>query len=230
MLTRGCHIGGSGCLPVFFYNLPMTAAAPWTIYTDGAARANPGPAAFAYIIERPGEAAIEENGCLGDTTNNIAEYTALLRALDHAKRLGGRRLVVKSDSELMVKQMNGEYKVKHPGLQPLFREATALTRQFDGVEFRHIRREENKRADQLCNHALDGVPRGAEPGAAAKPSRPKKPSAATRAAKAEAVRDQAVECLRSAAAAWARGNPNQPPADAVWEQLWDILRQEGVLV
>ncbi len=207
----------------------MTDAAPWTIYTDGAARANPGPAAFAYIIQRPGASAIEENGCLGDTTNNIAEYTALVRALEHAKRLGGRRLVVLSDSELMVKQMNGEYKVKHPGLQPLFQEAKALTRPFESVVFRHIRREENKRADQLCNYALDGVPRGAEPSAAAKPSRPKKPSAATRVAKTEAVREQAVECLRSAAAAWARGNPNQPPADAVWEQLWDILRQEGVL-
>jgi ribonuclease HI len=217
---RGIHA-------MVFYNLPMADAPSWTIYTDGAARANPGPAAFAYIIERPGEPAVEENGCLGDTTNNIAEYTALVRALEHAQRLGGRRLVVKSDSELMVKQMNGEYKVKHPGLQPLFQEAKGLTKQFDRVEYRHIRRDDNKRADQLCNYALDGVPRGAEPGA--KPSRPKKPSAATRAAKADAVRDQAIECLRSAAAAWARGNPNQPPADAVWEQLWDILRQEGAL-
>src|SRR5262245_15118520 len=95
-----------------FYNLRMSEPAPWTIYTDGASRANPGPAAFAYIIERPGESAIEEKGCLGDTTNNIAEYTALIRALEHAQRLGGRRLVINSDSELMVKQMLGAYKVK----------------------------------------------------------------------------------------------------------------------
>jgi ribonuclease HI len=207
----------------------MSDAAPWTIYTDGAARANPGPAAFAYVIQRPGDSTIEQNGCLGDTTNNIAEYTALVRALDHAQRLGGRRLVVNSDSELMIKQMNGEYKVKHPGLLPLFQEAKGLARHFDNVVFRHVRREENKRADQLCNDALDGVAPGAERTGAGKASRPKKPSQATRAAKAEAVRDQAVECLRSAAAAWARGNPNQPPADAVWDQLWDILRQEGVL-
>ena len=92
---------------MFFYNLRMSEPAPWTIYTDGASRGNPGPSAFAYIIERPGDDTIEANGCLGDTTNNIAEYTALVRALQRAQQLGGRRLVVLSDSELMVKQMNG---------------------------------------------------------------------------------------------------------------------------
>jgi ribonuclease HI len=210
---------------LFFYNFSMSEPAPWIIYTDGAARGNPGPAAFAYIIERPGEAVIEENGCLSDTTNNIAEYTALVRALEHAERLGGRRLVVHSDSELMIKQMNGEYKVKHPGLLPLHQRAKALSRQFDEVVFRHIPREQNKRADQLGNAALDSVPKSGSPPA----SRPKKQSQATRTAKAEAVREQAVECLRTAAAAWARGNAKNPPPDAVWEQLWDILRQEGVV-
>lgn len=204
----------------------MSEPAPWTIYTDGAARGNPGPAAFAYIIERPGEAVIEENGCLGDTTNNIAEYSAVVRALEHAERLGGNRLVIQSDSELMVKQMNGEYKVKHPGLLPLYQQAKALCRKFDDVAFRHIPREQNKRADLLGNAALDSVPKaGAAPAA-----RTKKPSQATRTAKAQAVREQAIECLRTAAAAWARGNAHNPPPDAVWEQLWDILRQEGVLV
>ena len=204
----------------------MSEHASWTIYTDGAARGNPGPAAFAYVIERPGDSTVEENGCLGDTTNNIAEYTALVRALEHAQRLGGRRLNIHSDSELMVKQMNGAYKVKHPGLQPLYRQAKELSRQFDRVTFRHIPREQNKRADRLGNAALDTV---AAPGGAAAP-KAKKPSQATRTARAEAVRDQAIDCLRSAAAAWARGNAADPPPDAVWEQLWDILRQEGVLV
>ncbi len=204
----------------------MSALVPWTIYTDGAARGNPGPAAFAYVIERPGAGTIEENGCIGATTNNIAEYTALVRALERAQQLGGRRLVVLSDSELMVKQMNGAYKVKHPGLLPLYQQASAWCRRFDNVAFRHIPREQNKRADQLGNAALDG----ASTTGAAPASKPKKPSRATRTAQAEAVRDQAVECLCSAAAAWARGNANDPPPDAVWEQLWDILRQEGVLV
>ena len=203
----------------------MSEPALWIIHTDGGARGNPGPAGFAYTIERPGDAAVEEAGVLGETTNNIAEYTALIRALEHAEKLGGRRLLVQSDSELMVKQMNGAYKVKHPGLLPLFQQAKQLCGQFDNVVFRHIPREQNKRADQLCNAALDGVP---PTGAAAAP-RPKKPSKATRTARAEAVREQAVECLRTAAASWARGNPDQPPPDAVWEQLWDILRQEGVL-
>src|SRR5437868_1765974 len=97
-----------------------------TIYTDGAARGNPGPAAFAYVMRRPGAPDIEEKGCLGDSTNNVAEYTALVRALEHAQRLGARRLIVNSDSELMVKQMAGEYKVKHEGLRPLYEQAVAL--------------------------------------------------------------------------------------------------------
>jgi ribonuclease HI len=205
----------------------MSDSAPWIVHTDGAARGNPGPAAFAYTIARPGEPIIEENGRLGETTNNIAEYTALLRALERALRLGGRRLVVQSDSELMVKQMNGAYKVKHPGLQPLFAEANALTRQFDSVAFRHIRREENKHADQLCNAALDGQEKGTS--SPAGPKRRKKPSAATQSARAEAVRHQALDCLRTAAAAWARGDARNPPPEAVWDQLWDILEQEGAL-
>ncbi len=205
----------------------MSDSAPWIVHTDGAARGNPGPAAYAFTIERPGEPVVEEHGRLGETTNNIAEYTALLRALEQAHRLGGRRLLVQSDSELMVKQMNGAYKVKHPGLQPLYEEAKKLSRQFESVVFRHIRREENKLADQLCNAALDGERNesSSPPGS----KRRKKPSAAVQAARAEAVRDQAVESLRSAAAAWARGDAGNPPPEAVWDQLWDILEQEGVL-
>ena len=203
----------------------------WIIHTDGAARGNPGPAAFAYVIERPGLKTVEASGCLGETTNNIGEYTALVRAQEHAQQIGGKQLAVHSDSELLVQQMNGAYKVKHPGLVPLYKQAKALTSQFDSVEIRHVRRELNKRADQLCNAALDG--KSAQAGAstaAGAPARPKKQSPATRVAKAGAVRDQAVECLRTAAAAWAHGDANQPPPDLVWDQLWDILRQEGVVV
>lgn len=194
------------------------------MHTDGAARSNPGPAAFAYTIERPGDSTVEEHGCLGDTTNNIAEYTALVRALEHAQRLGGRRLSVHSDSELMIKQMNGEYKVKHPGLLPLYREAQLLTSRFEDVRFHHVRRETNKRADELCNLALDG-PSSPKPSAAKSKSSKK----AVPGAKAEAVRRQAVDCLLTAASAWARGDPLDPPADAVWDQLWDLLREEGVI-
>jgi ribonuclease HI len=206
----------------------MSEPASWIIHTDGAARGNPGPGAYAYVIERPGEKTIEAQGCLGLATNNVAEYSALVRALEHAHQLGGRHLVVHSDSELIVQQMNGAYKVKNPGLLPLYEQAKALTRQFENVVLRHVRRDLNKRADELCNDALDGKTSRA-PGESAAPSRPKKQSPATRIAKAAAVRDQAIECLRSAATVWAHGNANQPPPDLVWDQLWDILRQEGVV-
>src|SRR5271156_6010612 len=94
-----------------------------TIHTDGAARGNPGPAAFAFVITRPGQPDDEDSGCLGETTNNIAEYAALVKALERARQLGGRRVVVHSDSELMIKQMRGEYKVKNEGLRALFEQA-----------------------------------------------------------------------------------------------------------
>src|SRR5437588_718626 len=127
----------------------------WTIYTDGGARGNPGPAAYAYVIQRPGLHDIEEKAYMGRSTNNIAEYTGLVKALEHARHEGGRRLLVLADSELMVKQMNGEYRVKHPGLMPLYEQAVALRRAFDDVKIRHIRREQNKQADKLCNEAMD---------------------------------------------------------------------------
>jgi ribonuclease HI len=200
----------------------MDKASPVTIYTDGAARGNPGPAAFAYVIRRDGEPDIEEKGCLGETTNNIAEYAALVRALEHAHRLGARRLVVHSDSELLVRQMAGEYKVKNEGLRPLFEEAEALRRQFDAVAIRHVPRAQNSQADRLCNEALDGARR---------PAAPRSRSAAPRLAAGgrEMVREQALDCLRAVAASWARGNPGEPRPEDVWEQLWSILEEGGVL-
>ena len=194
-----------------------------TIYTDGAARGNPGPAAFAYVIRREGAADIEEKGRLGETTNNIAEYEALVRALEHARRLGARRVQVFSDSELMVKQMLGEYQVKNEGLRPLYDHAVALRRQFDGVTFRHVRRSENSRADRLCNEALDGD----RPAPARALPRPK--GQVPRPAALDAVREEALACLRAVAAAWARGNPSDPRPEDVWEQLVSILEERGAL-
>ena len=136
----------------------MAEATALTIYTDGASRGNPGDAAFAYVISRDGQQPIEEADCLGQMTNNQAEYTALLRALEHALKLGTHhRVIVNSDSELLVKQMNGEYRVKNEELRGLYKQACALRDRFEGpVTIRHVRREQNKRADQLCNEALDG--------------------------------------------------------------------------
>src|SRR5439155_10287129 len=129
-----------------------------TIHTDGASRVNPGAAAFAYVIARKGAPAIENAARIGEMTNNQAEYTALVRALEHALRLGAdHRVVLHSDSELLVRQMKGEYKVKNEDLRPLYERAKELAARFrGGVSFVHVRRGLNKRADQLGNDALDG--------------------------------------------------------------------------
>src|SRR5262245_41798893 len=131
----------------------MSDTDTFTIHTDGGARGNPGPAAYSYVIARPGQPAVEDCGVIGETTNNIAEYTALVKALERAGELGGKRLAVHSDSELMVKQMLGQYKVKHEGLKPLYEQAKRLAGGFDRVTYKHVFREDNKRADELCNLA-----------------------------------------------------------------------------
>jgi ribonuclease HI len=195
-----------------------------TIHIDGAARGNPGPAAYAYVIAEDGKPVIEENGCLGDTTNNIAEYTALVRALERAGKLGAKRLLIYSDSELLVKQMNGQYKVKNEGLLPLFLQAKELIRLFDLVTIRHVPRAQNNRADALCNEALDGGKRA--PRAASKP----KPSAkARRSPRMQALHEEAILCLQAAAAAWAQGDPNVPPVEEVWNQIWSVFEESGIL-
>jgi ribonuclease HI len=196
----------------------------WTIHIDGAARGNPGPAAFAYVIARNGEPIIEDHGCLGSSTNNQAEYTALIRALRRAAELGGRRLRILSDSELLVKQMNGEYRVKNPDLRVLHDEARQLRGRFDAVSIQHVARAQNAHADRLCNEALDGERRG-ESGGALDPRR----SGSLAGPREEAVREEAVRCLQAAAASWARGNPADPPPEAVWDQLWTVLEDHGVL-
>src|SRR5215471_5226420 len=129
-----------------------------TIHTDGASRGNPGDAALAYVIEVPGQDAIEEAALLGKMTNNQAEYTALVRALEHVIRLGIKMpAVLHSDSELIVKQVKGEYRVKNEELRSLYEEARRLmTKVPGGATLRHVRREQNKRADELCNQVLDG--------------------------------------------------------------------------
>jgi ribonuclease HI len=194
-----------------------------TIHTDGASRGNPGPAAFAYVIERDGDIDIEVKGRLEDTTNNIAEYTALLKALEHAHRLGARRLDIRTDSELMVRQVEGVYKVKNEGLRPLYEEVRDLWDEFESVNIRHVPRAQNSRADRLCNEALDAGRKGAP-----KPMGKPKPGSQRKAQRHD-VRDEAIECLRAVAVAWAHGNANDPRPEDVWEQLWTILEEGGVV-
>jgi ribonuclease HI len=125
-------------------------------YIDGGARGNPGPAGYGVRVESDhGELIAEFCGFLGSTTNNIAEYNGLLAALRYANANGHRKVQIKSDSELLVKQMRGEYRVKNAGLQPLYQEAQALMRTLERVAFDHVRREQNKDADRLANQAMD---------------------------------------------------------------------------
>jgi probable phosphoglycerate mutase len=123
---------------------------------DGGARGNPGPAGYGVRIEdASGEVLAELHASLGSATNNVAEYQGLLAALRYAARRGHRVLHIRSDSELLVKQMRGEYRVKHAGLKPLAAEARLLAMQLERVTFEHVRREENAEADRLANLAMD---------------------------------------------------------------------------
>ncbi|PIR26065.1 MAG: ribonuclease H [Deltaproteobacteria bacterium CG_4_10_14_0_2_um_filter_43_8] len=127
-----------------------------TIYTDGAARGNPGPAAAgAILFDAEGETLGTVSEYLGETTNNQAEYRALVLALEKAKSLGGKKLKIFADSELMVKQVNGVYRVKHDDLKPLFQKVLQLLDSFETFSLEHVRREKNKDADRLANLALD---------------------------------------------------------------------------
>jgi probable phosphoglycerate mutase len=127
-----------------------------TAYIDGGARGNPGPAGYGVRIVGPdAEVLAELHGGLGVATNNVAEYSGLLAALQWAVDHGHRELHVRADSELLVRQMRGEYKVRHPGLQPLCVRARLLAMELGKVTFEHIRRDLNKEADRLSNLGMD---------------------------------------------------------------------------
>ena len=129
---------------------------------DGAARGNPGPAAYGVLIrDARGQIVAKLKKYIGRMTNNVAEYYGLIAALDYAQSHGVRALRVESDSELMVKQMRGLYKVKSADLQPLFERAKSMSQGFESFRIEHVYREQNREADALANEALDetsGVP------------------------------------------------------------------------
>jgi ribonuclease HI len=128
------------------------------LWTDGGARGNPGPAAFAYVLEAEDGTVLAAHGeAMGVATNNVAEYSALLAGLEQAVELGVGELEVVSDSELMVKQMRGEYKVKNEALRALSLRAEGLARRIGKVTYTAVRREHNELADQLVNEALDAA-------------------------------------------------------------------------
>lgn len=127
-----------------------------TANIDGGARGNPGPAGFGVIIrDADGNTLDELHGALGVATNNVAEYNGLLAALTWAKTRGHDSVHIKADSLLLVEQMRGNYRVKHPGLQPLHARARLLAHEIGRVTFEHVRRELNKDADRLSNLGMD---------------------------------------------------------------------------
>jgi ribonuclease HI len=129
------------------------------VNVEGGARGNPGPAAIAAVVSTPDGQIVEQHGeAIGEATNNVAEYRALLLGIERAKALGATELELVGDSELVVKQVLGDYRVKDAGLRPLFLQAMGALRELERWSIRHVRREQNEAADRLVNETLDGPP------------------------------------------------------------------------
>src|SRR4051812_23171442 len=127
-----------------------------TLEFDGGSRGNPGPAGTGSVVRAAdGTPLVTLGRFIGRATNNVAEYKALITALEKAKELGARRVVIRGDSELIIKQMRGEYRVKHPDMKVLYDEAQHLVRDFDQVKIEHNLRHKNELADKLANLAMD---------------------------------------------------------------------------
>jgi len=142
---------------------PDAKPAAWRANIDGGSRGNPGPAAYGVVIRDPrGEIVARLKKYIGRTTNNVAEYYGLIAALDYAQSNSIRALHIESDSELLVKQMRGQYKVKSADLQPLFERAKKMSQLLASFQIRHVYREQNREADALANEAMNEVS-GARP-------------------------------------------------------------------
>src|SRR5579863_5118152 len=167
-LPKSTRAGGDG----LFGDSPeekKNAAPAHRANIDGAARGNPGPASYGVVIrDGSGELVAKLKKYIGRMTNNVAEYYGLIAAIDYAQAHGVRALRIESDSELMVKQMRGLYKVKSEDLRPLFERAKKMSQGFESFHIEHVYREQNREADALANEALDetaGVPKPAAPDA-----------------------------------------------------------------
>ena len=152
-------------------------AAAFQANIDGGSRGNPGPASYGVVVRNErGEIVAKLKKYIGRMTNNVAEYYGLIAALDYAQSNGVRALRVESDSELLVRQMRGHYKVKSPDLRPLFERAKKMSQTFESFRIDHVYREQNSEADALANEALDETSGRPKPSAATKPEgRPKLP-------------------------------------------------------
>jgi ribonuclease HI len=137
-------------------NAPTAATAAYRAHIDGGSRGNPGPASYGVVIRDPrGQVVAKLKKYIGRSTNNVAEYYGLIAALDYAQQHSIRALRIESDSELLVRQMRGQYKVKSPELRPLYERARKMVQTFDTFKIDHVYREQNAEADALANEALD---------------------------------------------------------------------------
>jgi ribonuclease HI len=128
------------------------------VHVDGGARGNPGPAAVGVVLSTPeGDVVDEASAVIGQSTNNVAEYRGLLLGLERARSLGATEIEVVNDSELVARQVSGVYRVKHPDMKPLHREALATLDSFERWSIRSVPRDQNARADELVNRALDAA-------------------------------------------------------------------------
>ncbi|HOO56379.1 MAG TPA: ribonuclease HI family protein [bacterium] len=140
-------------MPLFKDQKPLEL----TVFTDGAARGNPGPAAAAAVLIHEDSVVLERSKPLGNTTNNRAEYEAVILALEAALELNAAKVTLYTDSQLIARQIQGRYRVKNQDLQPLYERARELSSRLASFRIVDIRREKNKHADRLCNEVLDGV-------------------------------------------------------------------------
>jgi ribonuclease HI len=153
-------------------------AAAYRANIDGGSRGNPGPAAYGVVIRDPkGDVVAKLKKYIGRMTNNVAEYYGLIAALDYMQSQGIRALRIESDSELLVKQMRGQYKVRSPELQPLFERARKMSRALESFRIDHVYREQNREADALANEAMDEVEGGSAKSAKAAASAAPTPAA-----------------------------------------------------
>lgn len=163
-----------------------------TINIDGGSRGNPGPAAYGCYIQGAGSSPIRLKGRLGIATNNVAEYHGLIRALEKSIELGASEVHIRADSELMVRQMTGVYRVKNEQIAVLFKHANDLAAQIGKVHYQHVYREQNSMADALCNEALDDPTLPEEPLGLQHHTRPASPRVKTALKKQEPVETKEV--------------------------------------
>ncbi len=188
---------------------------------DGGSRGNPGPASWAFVVkdEKTGQV-IERQAAMGSATNNVAEYTALVQVLTFALEADFTHLAIRSDSELLVRQMTGVYKVKNAELLPLYEDAKGKSKRLESFAITHIRREYNKRADELCNLALDAEEKSK---GVVKPTKAAKASKSNQTPAEKDLRERCLPLIEFYAEDWRNGAPVKPFSELLMKELIALI-------